>query len=76
MVRMHPGAEEAPPAKLGRCRESNADRRAAAWTFERRERRLGLPQRWNEPQIVGIRQTPLALGASKFSSAQLRVRRL
>ena len=61
---------------LGGGDKPDTDRRAAARTFEGRERRLGLSQCWNEPQAVGIGHSAFALGASEFATTQLGVRSL
>src|SRR4029077_9877813 len=51
------------PALVGRD-ETNADHGAAARTTERRERRLGLAEGWNESETVRFRHASLALRTS------------
>jgi hypothetical protein len=63
-------------AGLGGRDKADADRRAATRTLEGRERRGGLAQRWNEPQIVGVRHNALALGATEFAKPQFCMRGL
>ncbi len=56
--------------------ETNADHRAAARTAERRERRFGLPECWNESETVRFRHAALALRAAELATVQLGVGRL
>src|SRR3989475_899146 len=59
---------------LRSCDDADADHGATARTVERGERWLGLPETANEPQSVGLRQLPLALGAADLATLQLSVR--
>jgi len=56
--------------------EPNADHRAAAGTAERCEGRLGLPERRNESETIGLSHAPLAFRAAKLAAIQLGVGRL
>ena len=66
---------DSPLGLVGRD-EANADHRAAARTAERRERRLGLAEGWNESETVRFCHAPLALRASKLATVQLAMGRL
>ncbi len=61
---------------LVRGDEANADHRAAARAAERRQRRLGLPERRNEPETVRLSHAPLALRTAKLAPIELGVGRL
>src|SRR5438128_2062855 len=62
--------------RLVGCDEADAEHRPTARTGEGRERRLALPEGWNELQSIGIRHAPPALGAAECAKTQLGVCRL
>ena len=56
--------------------ETNADHGAAARAAHRRERGLGLPERGDESEAIGLRHAPFALGAPELATVKLGVGRL
>jgi hypothetical protein len=56
--------------------EADADHRAAAGTAERRERRLGLAERWNESETVRLGDAPFAFRTAELAAIQLGMGRL